>query len=121
MEAVRYKHTITDYGLTFSCRSEQMVLGQVLQLNISSREAPGSISPIEHEHPTGAAVAADIDQEINDRGVRIDMELVEQSIQMDTRSRQELTDAMKRMTALENPNSVQQIFLPEKRPVRLAP
>ena len=51
----------------------------------------------------------DIDQEINDRGVRIDMELVEQVIQMDARSRQELTDAMKRMTALENPNSVQQM------------
>lgn len=51
----------------------------------------------------------DIDQEINDRGVRIDMELVEQAIQMDARSRQELTDAMKRMTTLENPNSVQQM------------
>ena len=51
----------------------------------------------------------DIDQEINDRGDRIDMELVEQAIQMDARSRQELTDAMKRMTALENPNSVQQM------------
>lgn len=51
----------------------------------------------------------DIDQEINDRGVRIDMELVEQAIQMDARSRQDLTDAMKRMTALENPNSVQQM------------
>lgn len=51
----------------------------------------------------------DIDQEINDRGVRIDMELVEQATQMDARSRQELTDATKRMTALENPNSVQQM------------
>lgn len=51
----------------------------------------------------------DIDQEINDRGVRIDMELVVQAIQMDARSRQELTDAMKHMTALENPNSVQQM------------
>lgn len=51
----------------------------------------------------------DIDQEINDRGVRIDIELVEQAVQMDARSRQELTDAMKRMTALENPNSVQQM------------
>lgn len=51
----------------------------------------------------------DIDQEINDRGVRIDMELVEQAIQMDARSRQELTDSMKRLTALENPNSVQQM------------
>ena len=50
-----------------------------------------------------------IDQEINDRGVRIDMELVRQAIQMDTHSRQELIAAMKRVTALENPNSVQQM------------
>lgn len=51
----------------------------------------------------------DIDQEINDRGVRIDMELVEQAIKMDARSRQELTEAMKRMTSSENPNSVVQM------------
>ena len=50
-----------------------------------------------------------IDQEINDRGVRLDMELVHQAIEMDTRSRQELTDAMRQLTALENPNSVQQM------------
>ena len=50
-----------------------------------------------------------IDQEINDRGVRVDMELVQQAIAMDTRSREELTTAMKDMTALENPNSVQQM------------
>ena len=50
-----------------------------------------------------------IDQEINDRGVRLDMELVHAAIDMDTRSRQELTTAIKRMTSLENPNSVQQM------------
>ena len=50
-----------------------------------------------------------IDQEINDRGVRLDMELVHAAIDMDTRSRQELITAVKRMTALENPNSVQQM------------
>lgn len=50
-----------------------------------------------------------IDQEINDRGVRLDMNLVHQAIAMDTRSREELTAAMKDMTALENPNSVQQM------------
>lgn len=50
-----------------------------------------------------------IDQEINDRGVRLDMELVHQAIEMDTRSRQKLTDAMRQLTALENPNSVQQM------------
>ena len=37
------------------------------------------------------------------------MELVHAAIEMDTRSRQELTTAMKRLTSLENPNSVQQM------------
>ena len=50
-----------------------------------------------------------IDQEINDRGVALDMELVRQAIQMDGRSRSELTQAMKDLTSLENPNSVQQM------------
>lgn len=50
-----------------------------------------------------------MDQEINDRGVALDMELVRQAIQMDGRSRSELTQAMKELTALENPNSVQQM------------
>lgn len=50
-----------------------------------------------------------IDQEINDRGVRLDMDLVERAIEMDTRSRVELTAAMKELTSLDNPNSVQQM------------
>lgn len=49
------------------------------------------------------------DQEINDRGIALDMELVENAIQMDTQSRNELTAAIQRLTALENPNSVQQM------------
>jgi len=52
-----------------------------------------------------------IDQEINDRGVALDMELVKQAIALDARSRSELTQAMKELTALENPNSVQQMKL----------
>lgn len=50
-----------------------------------------------------------IDQEINDRGVALDMELVHQAIAMDSRSRAELTTAMKEITELENPNSVLQM------------
>lgn len=50
-----------------------------------------------------------IDQEINDRGVRLDMDLVQEAIEMDTRSRSELTAAMKDITALDNPNSVKQM------------
>lgn len=50
-----------------------------------------------------------LDQQINDRGVAIDMELVRQAIEMDARSRAELTAAMKQLTDLDNPNSVQQM------------
>ena len=50
-----------------------------------------------------------LDQEINDRGVGLDMELVRQAIQMDGSSRSELTQAMKELTSLDNPNSVQQM------------
>ncbi len=49
------------------------------------------------------------DQEINDRGIALDMTLVENAIRMDNQSRNELTAAMQRLTTLENPNSVQQM------------
>ncbi|MEG1559376.1 MAG: DNA polymerase [Clostridia bacterium] len=50
-----------------------------------------------------------LDQEINDRGVALDMTLVKEAIAMDTRSRAELTAKMQRLTELDNPNSVMQI------------
>lgn len=50
-----------------------------------------------------------LDQEINDRGIQLDMVLVEQAIAIDERSREELSAKMRRLTALENPNSVQQM------------
>lgn len=50
-----------------------------------------------------------LDQEINDRGIGVDMELVRQAISMDARSRERLTAAMRELTELENPNSVQQM------------
>lgn len=50
-----------------------------------------------------------LDQEINDRGVALDMTLVREAIAIDGRSRSELTAAMKKLTELDNPNSVQQM------------
>ncbi len=50
-----------------------------------------------------------LDQEINDRGIGVDMELVRQAIAMDDRSRERLTDALQELTGLENPNSVHQM------------
>lgn len=50
-----------------------------------------------------------LDQEINDRGIQLDMVLVEQAIAIDERSREELSAKMRQLTALENPNSIQQM------------
>lgn len=50
-----------------------------------------------------------LDQRINDRGIRIDITLVEQAIAMDERSQKELTGTLKELTALENPKSVKQL------------
>ena len=50
-----------------------------------------------------------IDQEINDRGILIDMPLVESAIRMDEASHEELTEKMKELTQLDNPSSVAQM------------
>ena len=50
-----------------------------------------------------------LDQEINDRGIRVDMPFVKQAIRIDAYSRKKLTEAMKDITDLENPNSVSQM------------
>ena len=50
-----------------------------------------------------------IDQEINDRGVRIDGVLVKNAIEMDAKIKDELKSKMQELTALENPNSVAQL------------
>ena len=50
-----------------------------------------------------------LDQEINDRGIRLDMEVVRNAIEMDALSKAELTEKMQTLTALENPNSVAQM------------
>jgi len=50
-----------------------------------------------------------LDQEINDRGVSLDMPFVNEAIKMDTRSRSELLQKMKSLTDLDNPNSVAQM------------
>lgn len=50
-----------------------------------------------------------LDQEINDRGIRLDMPLVESAVQIDTLIKEKLTDRLKTLTGLENPNSVTQM------------
>jgi DNA polymerase len=50
-----------------------------------------------------------LDQEINDRGVTLDMTLVQNAIKADGSTRTEILERMKNLTGLENPNSVQQL------------
>lgn len=50
-----------------------------------------------------------LDQEINDRGVALDMEFVNRAIEADKDSRSELLEEMEALTSLDNPNSVKQL------------
>ena len=50
-----------------------------------------------------------LDQEINDRGIKVDMDFVKQAIAMDEISHTKLMDQMQEITELDNPNSVQQM------------
>lgn len=50
-----------------------------------------------------------LDQEINDRGIALDMDVVTNAITFDEKSKTVLIDKMQELTGLENPNSVQQM------------
>ncbi|HDM9179006.1 TPA: DNA polymerase [Listeria innocua] len=50
-----------------------------------------------------------LDQEINDRGIKVDMDFVKQAIAMDEISHTKLMNQMQEITELDNPNSVHQM------------
>lgn len=50
-----------------------------------------------------------LDQEINDRGIMLDMQVVENAITFDEKSKSELMLSMQNITNLDNPNSVVQM------------
>lgn len=50
-----------------------------------------------------------LDQEINDRGILLDMGVVENAITFDEKSKEEITATMKEFTNVDNPNSVAQV------------
>lgn len=50
-----------------------------------------------------------LDQSINDRGIQLDLQLVQQAIRMDTLTKDKLLHLLKNLTDLDNPNSVQQM------------
>lgn len=50
-----------------------------------------------------------LDQEINDRGIGLDMELVENAIKFDEIAKEKATDKLQKLTNIDNPNSVMQM------------
>ncbi|MCF0134183.1 MAG: DNA polymerase [Blautia sp.] len=50
-----------------------------------------------------------LDQEINDRGIMLDMRLVEEAVHFDSKSKDNLTEKLQLLTGLDNPNSVVQM------------
>ena len=50
-----------------------------------------------------------LDQEINDRGIRVDIPFARQAIRLDEMTKEKLTADMRNLTDLENPNSVVQL------------
>lgn len=50
-----------------------------------------------------------LDQEINDRGIGLDIELVKYAIELHELSKSQIIDELKQLTGLENPNSVVQM------------
>ena len=62
-------------------------------------------------HPVPASVWDEyhLDQMINDRGIRLDMDLVHSAIRLDGLSSSEVSERMRQLTDLDNPNSVVQM------------
>ena len=51
-----------------------------------------------------------LDQEINDRGILVDMQLADKAINLDAKAKEELTAEVQKLTGVENPNSVYQLL-----------
>ena len=51
-----------------------------------------------------------LDQEINDRGILVDMQLADAALHLDAEAKSKLTAEMQRLTGVENPNSVYQLL-----------
>lgn len=79
--------------------------------NLRDVETEMSIQDRLRKYPVPEEVWAQyhLDQQINDRGIGVDRTLVRGAIDIDERSREELTARLRELTMLDNPNSVQQM------------
>jgi DNA polymerase len=82
-----------------------------VKYNIRDVEVEMEIKERLHNYPVPDSVWEEyvISEEINDNGVLVDQDLIDHAIALDAISRKDLSDRLRSITGLENPNSVQQL------------
>ena len=89
---------IADYGTARNCNIRDVEVEVQIQERLSKYPVPEEVW-----------AEYSLDQEINDRGIRVDRELVKNAILIDEHSHEKLIAQMADITGLENPGSVQQL------------
>lgn len=93
------QHAPDKWNLFKSYNKRDVEVGMAIQERLQKYPVPDTVWEEYHQ-----------DQEINDRGIAIDLELARQAVAMDAKSRESLMAALKEKTGLENPNSVLQML-----------
>lgn len=92
------EHDIAKWGLFKSYNKRDVEVEVSIQERLQSYPVPEFLWDEYH-----------LDQEINDRGIALDMELVENAIKFDEIAKQKALDELQKLTNIENPNSVMQM------------
>ncbi|WP_369323073.1 DNA polymerase [Youngiibacter fragilis] len=104
--------TVVNGGRTRNLPEHDMVKWSLFKsYNIRDVEVEQAIKKRLESYPVPEFVWDEyhLDQEINDRGILLDLDVVKNAIIFDEKSKEELTAAMKELTNLDNPNSVVQV------------
>ena len=92
------EHDLTKWSLFKKYNIRDVEVEQAVKMRLESYPVPEFVWDEYH-----------LDQEINDRGILLDMGVVKNAIIFDEKSKEELTAAMRDLTNLDNPNSVVQV------------
>lgn len=93
------QHALDKWNLFKSYNKRDVEVEMAIQQRLQKYPVPEKVREEYH-----------LDQEINDRGIAIDLELARQAVALDAQSRESLMAALKERTGLENPTSVIQML-----------
>ena len=93
-----YYHNPSKWDLFKKYNVRDVEVEKAIQIRLANYPVPNEVWDEYH-----------LDQIINDRGMKVDLTLVDEAISIDETTRKELEIAMKDLTDLDNPNSVQQV------------